>query len=141
MQEIKKDRLTLHVAVAVIMNEKKEVLIAKRPKGKSSADKWEFPGGKIEEGETALEALIREMKEEVNIDVEQADSFLEIQHDYPEYSVLLDIFLITHFKGEAYPNEGQLICWAAPHKLSQFDFLEASKPIVNKLYLDARQAQ
>lgn len=126
-------RITLHVAVAVIMNEKKEILIAKRPKGKSSADKWEFPGGKIEQGETALEALIREMKEEVNIDVEQAESFLEIQHDYPENSVILDIFLVTHFTGEAYPNEGQLIQWAALNELTSFDFLEASKPIVAKL--------
>ena len=94
-----------------------------------------------------MEALIREMKEEVDIEVEQADSFLQIQHTYPEYSVALDIFLITHFKGKAYPNEGQLIQWARLHELSQFDFLEASKPIVKKLQmcnkadLDARQAQ
>ena len=91
----------VHVAVAVIVNSQQDILLAKRLDHLHQGGKWEFPGGKVEQGETVTDALIRELKEEVNLDVISSTPLMEISHDYPDKQVLLDIHWVDHFDGEA----------------------------------------
>ena len=123
----------VHVAVAVIMNSKQEVLLAKRLDHLHQGGKWEFPGGKVEQGETVTDALIRELKEEVNLDVISSSPLMEISHDYPDKQVLLDIHLVSDFDGEATGLENQQICWVVKPDLVNYDFPEANKPILDKI--------
>ena len=125
----------IHVAVGVVQNAKGEILITKRPEHLHQGGLWEFPGGKLEQGEDALAALCRELKEEVGITVEQADAMIQIPFHYPEQSVLLDVFRIKHFTGEPSGLEGQSLQWLAQKQLDEFDFPEANRAIINSLRL------
>ncbi|ODS24916.1 7,8-dihydro-8-oxoguanine-triphosphatase [Candidatus Endobugula sertula] len=123
----------IHVAVGIIKNAEGKILIAKRAKHQHQGGLWEFPGGKVEEGESALEALVREFKEEVNITIHSAAPFMMIKHDYGNKKVMLDIWISNHFSGEAYGNENQLINWVLPEKLGHYQFPEANREIVKAL--------
>ncbi|MCU7375030.1 (deoxy)nucleoside triphosphate pyrophosphohydrolase [Paucibacter sp. O1-1] len=96
--------------------------------------KWEFPGGKVEANESVSDALIRELKEEVNLDVSSTTEFMDISHDYPDKHVRLDIHLVTDFSGNALGMEGQQVKWVEVQSLSEYEFPEANKPIVEKLF-------
>lgn len=123
----------VYVAVGVIINSNGEYLIAKRPDHLHQGGKWEFPGGKVEQGETVTQALIRELDEEVNIHVVQTVPFMELSFDYPDKQVLLDIHQVCEFSGEAKGLEGQQILWVSKAQLSEFDFPAANQAILNKL--------
>lgn len=123
----------VHVAVAVIVNSQQDILLAKRLDHLHQGGKWEFPGGKVEQGETVTDALTRELKEEVNLDVISSTPLMEISHDYPDKQVLLDIHWVDHFDGEAQGLEDQEIRWVAKSELINYDFPEANKPIVDKI--------
>lgn len=126
----------VHVAVAVITikdKSEKKVLIAKRPDHVHKGGFWEFPGGKVEDAETVLEALSRELKEELAISVLDAEPFLEVRHDYPEKSVLLDVWEVTQFSGCAVGNEGQPVVWVSVDQLNGYQFPEANRPIIDEL--------
>ncbi len=125
----------LHVAVGVIENKFGEILIAKRPDSAHQGGLWEFPGGKVDAGETLLSALSRELKEELAIDVLRSQPLIRIRHDYPDKSVLLDVHKVTAFSGDAKGNEGQPILWVDPASLSQYDFPAANQPIINAVRL------
>ena len=125
----------LHVAVGVIENKFGEILIAKRPDSSHQGGLWEFPGGKVDAGETLQSALVRELKEELAIDVLQSQPLIQIRHDYPDKSVLLDVHKVTAFSGEAKGNEGQPILWVDPASLSHYDFPAANQPIINAVRL------
>ncbi|MGX9461530.1 8-oxo-dGTP diphosphatase MutT [Shewanella sp. A14] len=123
----------IHVAVGVIINQHKQILIAKRHDHLHQGGKWEFPGGKVEKNETVTQALTRELKEEVNIDVSSTTAFMDIRHDYPDKQVRLDIHLVTDFDGQATGVEGQQIEWVEQQTISEYEFPEANKAIVDKL--------
>jgi 8-oxo-dGTP diphosphatase len=123
----------VHVAVAVIVNSQQEILLAKRLDHLHQGGKWEFPGGKVEQGETVSDALKRELKEEVNVDVISSSPFMQISHDYPDKQVLLDIHLVSDFNGQAQGLEQQQICWVAKADLINYEFPEANKPILDKI--------
>ena len=123
----------VHVAVGVIINSQQEFLLAKRLDHLHQGGKWEFPGGKVERGETVTEALKRELKEEVNIDISSSSPLMEISHDYPDKQVLLDIHLVCHFEGEATGLEKQEICWVPKSELEHYEFPEANQPILEKI--------
>lgn len=123
----------IHVAVGVIVNQQQQILLAKRHGHLHQGGKWEFPGGKVEENETVTEALIRELKEEVNLDVVNSSPFMDISHNYPDKHVRLDIHLVTDFSNEAKGMEQQQIEWVAFNQLADYDFPEANKPIVDKI--------
>jgi 8-oxo-dGTP diphosphatase len=125
----------LHVAVGVIENKRGEILIAKRPDSAHQGGLWEFPGGKVDAGETLQSALYRELKEELAIDVQQSQPLIQIRHDYPDKSVLLDVYRVTDFSGEAKGNEGQPVLWVRPELLSQYEFPAANKSIINAIHL------
>ncbi|MCL1046317.1 8-oxo-dGTP diphosphatase MutT [Shewanella electrodiphila] len=123
----------IHVAVGIIINRQQQILLAKRHEHLHQGGKWEFPGGKVEIGETISQALIRELKEEVDLDVESTESFMDISHNYPDKHVLLDIHLVKEFKGEGKGLEGQIIQWVNSEELGSFDFPEANLPILEKI--------
>ncbi|MGS0826265.1 8-oxo-dGTP diphosphatase MutT [Shewanella sp. 0m-8] len=123
----------IHVAVGVIQDKNQRILLAKRPEHLHQGGKWEFPGGKVEKSETTSEALIRELKEEVNLDVNATEPMMEIHHDYGDKQVFLDIHWVTNFSGEAKGLEGQLVNWVEREQLSQYEFPDANKAILEKI--------
>ncbi|MCX4028325.1 Nudix family hydrolase [Endozoicomonas sp. SM1973] len=126
---------SIQVAAAAIINTSGEVLIAKRPDDKHQGGKWEFPGGKIEQGETVLDALTRELHEELAIQVVTANPLIQITYEYPEKIVQLDVWQVTEFSGDPIGNEGQSIQWVAKTQLFNFQFPPANRPILQALLL------
>ncbi len=120
----------VHVAAAVIRGDDGRVLIARRPNDKHQGGLWEFPGGKVEEGESVLAALARELHEELGIVVRTAQPLIQIPHDYPDKHVLLDVWEVTAFDGEPHGAEGQPLAWVAPRHLAEYEFPAANAPIV-----------
>lgn len=123
----------IHVAVGIILNTDGQILLAKRPEHLHQGGKWEFPGGKVEQNETVTQALIRELKEEVALNVHSSEPFMALSFDYPDKQVLLDIHTVSDFTGEAQGLEGQQIVWVDKHELTHYDFPDANKPILAKL--------
>jgi 8-oxo-dGTP diphosphatase len=123
----------IHVVAAVIVAADKKILLAKRPAHVHQGGLWEFPGGKVEEGENAEQALARELEEELAICVTGAAPLLKVRHDYPEKTVLLDVWKVSSFSGCAKGNEGQPIVWVAIDQLGKYPFPEANQPIVEAL--------
>jgi len=121
------------VAVGVIERANGDILIAKRHQHLHQGGKWEFPGGKIELGETPLTALSRELNEEVGIVVNNGKPLLIIEHDYGDKVVVLDIWLVNDFNGEGHGNEGQQIKWVAKADLANYQFPAANAPILEAL--------
>ena len=127
---MKKD---IHVAVAIIINSEREVLIALRQAHQHLGGLWEFPGGKVEVGEARSEALRREVKEELGLVVVKAVPLIEVSHDYNDKSVLLDVWYVINYAGEAYGAEGQTLRWCAIGDLEAVDFPIANKTIINAI--------
>ncbi len=123
----------VHVAVAVIVNEHKQVLIALRQPHQHQGNLWEFPGGKVETGEATDVALVREIKEELGIKIVNPAPLIKIKYDYPDKSVLLDVWSTTHFEGKPQGLEGQTIQWCSITALTNFDFPAANKPIIEAI--------
>jgi 8-oxo-dGTP diphosphatase len=119
----------VYVVAAVVCNGD-AVLVAKRPPAVHQGGKWEFPGGKVHAGESAREALARELREELDIGVQAAYPLIKVHHTYPEKSVFLDVWRVTAYTGEPHGREGQHIEWVDLERLPQLDFPEANKPIV-----------
>lgn len=128
-------RRRIAVACGVLQQPTGAVLITQRPAGKIAAGKWEFPGGKIEVGESALQALTRELQEEIGIHVTQARPLIRLHHDYTDRSVELDTWLVTAWDGEVHGREAQAHAWVAPVRLHDYDLLGADGPIVTALRL------
>lgn len=122
----------IHVAVGVIVRDQ-HILLALRSSKQHQGGKWEFPGGKVEAGETVQQALSRELQEEVAIQVSESSAFMQLQYAYPEKTVLLDIHLVTGFSGEPHGREGQPLRWASVAELSQLEFPDANQPIVARI--------
>ncbi|TQV79434.1 Nudix family hydrolase [Exilibacterium tricleocarpae] len=130
----------VHVAAGVIVNGRGEVLIAKRPDHTHQGGLWEFPGGKVEAGESVPAALARELLEELAIEVTHSRPLICIRHDYADKSVLLDVWKVTGFSGEPQGNEGQPVAWVGADQLLDFAFPAANVPIVAAARLSDRMA-
>ncbi|WP_417532979.1 Nudix family hydrolase [Marinobacterium stanieri] len=128
----------IHVAAAVIRDRRGRILIARRPDDKHQGGLWEFPGGKVEPGEPVADALSRELEEELGIRVTSARPLILIPHHYPDKSVLLDVWDVDGFEGEAHGAEGQPIEWVCPEALDDFEFPAANVPILNAARLPGR---
>ena len=122
----------VHVAVAVIVQQQ-QLLIALRKPDQHLGGLWEFPGGKVEPEETVLNALVREIEEELGIHIEGSQEFLKFEHDYPDKAVLLDVHWVDQFTGEPVGREGQQIKWCHVAKLDQHSFPDGSLPIIAEL--------
>lgn len=121
----------MKVAVAIITDETHRILIAKRPESVPHGGLWEFPGGKIECGESAESALIREIKEEVGLDVLAFDYLGELQFEYSKQEVKLFIYHVSRFLGQAVCLESQPdLRWVTVEHLSQYRFPKANEHIM-----------
>jgi 8-oxo-dGTP diphosphatase len=111
----------LVVAVALVDIDGR-VLLAQRPEGKSMAGLWEFPGGKVDEGELPEAALIRELKEELGIDVTESCLAPTIfaSHSYDEFHLLMPVFACRVWKGDVTPKEGQILRWVRPARMADY---------------------
>ncbi|MDG2502048.1 MAG: 8-oxo-dGTP diphosphatase MutT [Porticoccaceae bacterium] len=133
MQSIKR----IHVVAAVIYGDSEQILIARRPQHLHQGGLWEFPGGKVEAGESAYQGLVRELNEELAINVTTATPFMQVSHDYSDKQVLLDIWQVTAFTGQPRGVEGQDCRWVPLTELlgesSAYQFPDANKSILQKL--------
>ncbi|MBA3536405.1 MAG: 8-oxo-dGTP diphosphatase MutT [Tatlockia sp.] len=121
----------MKVAVAVIFDEQQRVLITKRPANAAHGGLWEFPGGKLEEGEPGSAALIREIKEEVGVDVLEYSFLGSVVHDYESKIVELLVYSVEKFKGKACCRESQSdLRWVNLNELALFNFPEANEQII-----------
>ena len=124
----------IQVAVGVVIDHHERVFISKRSENQHQGNKWEFPGGKVEKGETALEALTRELKEELDIHVQTAEFLMNITHTYPDSkTVSLDVFTVKQWQGTPKGNEGQPTLWVTKQALLKYDFPVANKAIIRYL--------
>lgn len=128
----------IHVVAGVIRNRAGAVLLAQRPDGKPMAGRWEFPGGKLLDGEPAEHGLARELSEELGITVKRPRPLIQLHHDYPELSVDLEIFHVDDFHGEPRALEGQPLAWVPVDELPRRDLLAADRAIVAALRLPDR---
>jgi 8-oxo-dGTP diphosphatase len=121
----------LLVAACVLLDGEGRILIAKRPPGRSLAGLWEFPGGKVEQGESPEHALVRELAEELGIDIAPADlaPLTFASHGYPDFHLLMPLFLCTRWRGEATPHEGQELAWVKPTELAAYAMPPADEPL------------
>lgn len=124
--------MLVEVAVGVIQRDD-AVFITRRSAQQHQGDKWEFPGGKVEAGETADSALIRELAEEVGITVNRPEPLMVIDHDYGDKAVRLRIFHVTDFEGQPYGREDQPGTWAPIASLEGYAFPDANGPILERL--------
>ncbi|MDD3763188.1 MAG: Nudix family hydrolase [Nevskiales bacterium] len=125
----------IRVACGALQRPDGEVLIAQRPPGKIAAGEWEFPGGKIEPGEGARDALVRELSEELGVRVTVARPLIALRHDYSDRLVELDVWKITAWDGDPHGREGQALAWCRPDQLQTYPLLGADGPIVQALCL------
>ena len=119
----------VHVAVGVVIREQR-VLVSWRAEHLHQGGLWEFPGGKLEPGESVLDALRREFAEELGLRVGAARAMLTVAHDYGDKRVLLDVWRIADWEGEPRGLEGQPLQWAAIDSLHELAFPAANEPIV-----------
>ena len=120
----------VHVAAAVIRGTDGSILIARRADSQHQGGLWEFPGGKVEAGESVEMALGRELQEELGITVESARPLIKVQHDYPDKQVLLDVWEVSSFTGQPHGAEGQPLAWVTQRELADYEFPAANEPIV-----------
>ncbi|CAG8867058.1 Thiamine-phosphate synthase [Pseudomonas fluorescens] len=120
----------IHVVAAVIRGADGRILIARRADTQHQGGLWEFPGGKVEEGEAIGTALARELHEELGIVVTASRPLIKVGHDYPDKHVLLDVWEVSAFSGDPHGAEGQPLAWVSPRELGQYEFPEANQPIV-----------
>jgi 8-oxo-dGTP diphosphatase len=123
----------IRVVAAALYDGRGRVLIADRPAGKHMAGRWEFPGGKVAEGETLSAALARELNEELGITVSQAEPLLDLTHDYPDRRIELHLWVVKGYTGEPRSLDGQRLKWVEPARLSEEDILEADLPFIQAL--------
>ena len=128
----------IHVAVAAIVNARDEVLVSQRKQGAHLGGYWEFPGGKLEQGESIIAALARELKEELDIAPLSTRPLIRARYHYTEKSVLLDVWRIESYSGVPRGVEGQRIAWRSVHALDHDAFPPADLPIINALALPDR---
>lgn len=123
------------VVAAAILDRKKNILMAQRPEGKPMAGKWEFPGGKLEQGEIPEYALMRELNEELGIETRPC-CMLPVgftSHNYPEFHLMMPLYAIRVWKGDPTPREGQMLKWVSLSDLYALDLVEADKPLIPQL--------
>ncbi|MCZ7832851.1 8-oxo-dGTP diphosphatase MutT [Atlantibacter hermannii] len=127
----------LQIAVGIIRNAENAIFITRRAADAHMANKWEFPGGKIEAGETPEQALIRELQEEVGITAGQPSLYETLEYAFPDRHITLWFYLVESWQGEPWGREGQPGEWIAASQLDTAAFPPANEPVVARLIADA----
>ena len=123
----------ISVVAGILIDDSDAVLIADRAQSRSMCEFWEFPGGKVADGEPQLDALQRELREELGIEIDAASHFTRIDHDYPDLSVSIDFYIVERWRGEPEGKEGQQVAWVARRDLAGAALLPADAPVVQRL--------
>ena len=120
------------VSAVALVDVDGRVLLAQRPVGKSMAGLWEFPGGKVEDGETPEAALVRELQEELGIDTWQSclAPLTFASHKYDDFHLLMPLFICRKWQGIPQPREGQVLKWVRPMALREYPMPEADIPLI-----------
>ena len=123
------------VSAVALVDPDGRVLLAQRPEGKSMAGLWEFPGGKVEAGETPEAALIRELREELGIDTEESclAPLTFASHSYDDFHLLMPLFVCRKWEGTPRPQEGQTLEWARVNRLRDYPMPAADIPLIPML--------
>ena len=124
---------TVEVVAGALFDADGRVLIAQRPIGKALAGRWEFPGGKLHEGEAAFDGLVRELREELGVAVQAAERLVRYPHAYADRTVWLDLWIVSAWSGEPQALDGQAFKWVAVGRLHEEDILEADRPMIEAL--------
>jgi mutator protein MutT len=122
-----------HIGVAVIWNESGQILIDKRKLGGAMGGLWEFPGGKIEAGETVADCIVREIREELEIEIVVGDRLISIEHTYPAFQITLIVHNCQHISGIPQPIECDEIRWVSVSDLDKYEFPAANIAIIAAL--------
>jgi len=128
----------IHVVAGVLQDAQGRVLLAQRPPGKHLAGSWEFPGGKSDPGEAPVDALARELREELGIVIESARPLIRVPHEYAEKRIVLDVWRVAAWSGSPEPREGQRLAWAELDALDRVPMPDADRPAVTALRLPSR---
>ncbi|TPJ18949.1 8-oxo-dGTP diphosphatase MutT [Mesorhizobium sp. B2-7-3] len=122
----------LLVAACALVDADGRVLLAQRPQGKQLAGLWEFPGGKVEAGETPEQCLIRELQEEIGIetDIPCLAPLTFASHSYDDFHLLMPLFVCRRFRGIAQPREGQTLKWVRPKQMRDYPMPPADAPLI-----------
>ena len=120
----------VHVAVGVILDAKGRILLTRRAADAHQGGLWEFPGGKVEAGESLDVALARELREELGIEPLRSSPLIEVRHDYGDKQVLLDVHIVWEHSGDARALEDQPMVWVALDALGDYRYPAANEPIV-----------
>jgi len=133
--ELSVKQLSAHVdvVIAIITNQHEEILVAKRALHKHQGGLWEFPGGKVEPGESLLAALKREIHEELDLNIARAQPFMQLAYDYPERKLMLHVWQVDEYTGTACGKEGQAILWIDKQDIALLPFPDANKAILQRL--------
>ena len=123
----------IEVAVGIVINAQKQVLVGQRVVKDRNYKKWEFPGGKIEPGESVEQALKREFFEETGLVINESQAFMHVDHNYPDRKVKLHVRLIQQANPKPQAKEGQALKWVSDTELCELDFLEGNQVILDKL--------
>jgi len=123
----------IHIAAGIIQNPLGNIFITQRGPDMHMANKWEFPGGKLEEGETAEQALVRELHEEIGINAVEFKLFETLEYTFPDRQLTLTFFLVSQWEGEPWGKEGQPGRWVKPSELLADEFPPANALIIEKL--------
>ena len=128
-------RRLLLVAACALVDADGRVLLAQRPEGKPLAGLWEFPGVKVEPGETPEDTLIRELAEELGVDVQAAclAPLTFASHSYPEFHLLMPLFICRRWQGSVRAAEGQALAWVKPNRLREYPMPPADEPLIPHL--------
>ena len=125
--------MRVQVVAGALFDAAGRVLIAQRPPGRHLAGRWEFPGGKIAAGESDADALVRELREELGVEVRRHEPVMTLVHAYPDREVELRLHSVAEFAGEARGLDGQALKWVELGALDREDLLEADRPFVETL--------
>jgi 8-oxo-dGTP diphosphatase len=128
----------IHVVAGVLRDAQGNILLAQRPVDKHLGGLWEFPGGKCEVNESAVDALSRELHEELGIADISSRPLIQVRHDYGDKKIFLDVYLVTHWQGEPVGKEGQPLAWVSLNEMEQYDMPLADEPIIKALKLPTR---
>jgi 8-oxo-dGTP diphosphatase len=123
----------IHVVAGVLLDARGRILLARRTAGRDLAGDWEFPGGKLEPGETPFQALDRELHEELGIRIHSMEPLIAVAQAYKDKRIVLDVYQVTRFSGKPQDREKQALAWSPPEKLRTYPMPPADRPVVAAL--------
>ena len=124
--------------VAALIRDGERFLICKRPAHKARALMWEFPGGKVEAGESPRDALIRECMEELDITVDVGGLYMQVTHEYPDILIRLSLYEAVIASGELCSKEHEALCWILPREIPDYEFCPADVDIIHRIRREGR---